>query len=106
MLRKRHVVMATPELCSSLSNLVLSPDFPLLLRSEEYVQIGCDLRDISTLEKALSSIVDVSETRVLFVAEVSITYMETVGADALISWASHIGQGIIFLHKQVLRAIP
>jgi hypothetical protein len=41
----------------------------------------------------LASLVDIPNSEFLFVAEVSITYMETADADAVIGWASTLGQG-------------
>lgn len=94
--RKRQVILETPELVSHLAQVQteqyeLYPD--LLLRSECYHLVGCDLRRSAALQQALSSILDPSECIFLFVAEVSITYMDTTSADALIQWASSLGQG-------------
>lgn len=94
--RKRQVVLTTPDLVSPLSGLKTEDNDEtcphVLLRSDRYYQVGCDLRRTAALEQALASIVHVKECLFLFVAEVSITYMETVYADSLIQWASTIGQ--------------
>ena len=90
-LRKLDVVKETPELSSMLSNLEMPGTLPKPLMSEKYAQVGCDLRDLAALEQALSSICNLKEGRFLFVAEVSITYMETHSADAVIEWASRLG---------------
>jgi len=39
-----------------------------------YIQLGCDLRDLLSLQEIISSTVDVHDSRILLVAEVSITY--------------------------------
>lgn len=94
--KKRQVVLTTPALVEPLSGLRTEGNaerYPhVMLRSDSYFQVGCDLRRTAALEQALASIVDVKECVFLFVAEVSITYMETGHADALIQWASTIGQ--------------
>lgn len=94
--RKRQVILETQELVSQLSKVQAEEDelYPnLLLRSERYHLVGCDLRRSAALQQALSSILDPSECIFLFIAEVSITYMETTSADALVQWASSLGQG-------------
>lgn len=74
-----------------------------MLRSDRYFQIGVDLRDIAALETALSSILDVQDCHFLFIAEVSITYMDTSAADNLIRWAATLGQVAEFcLLEQIL----
>jgi tRNA wybutosine-synthesizing protein 4 len=61
---------------------------PIYLRSGKYMALGCDLRDLDSLEKVLRSEFDMSESPILFVAEVSVTYMPLSDANALIGWAS------------------
>jgi tRNA wybutosine-synthesizing protein 4 len=92
MLKKRDVVQSSPELISILKNVEqLSGD--ILLRSEQYVQLGCDLRDLPSLSEALSRVVDINNSTVLLTAEVSITYMNVEASDALIKWASELPEG-------------
>lgn len=90
-LNKAAIVGNTTELMSGLTNLNLTGNLPCPLVSDEYVQVGCDLRDLSTLEKILCSLVNVANCSFLFVAEVSITYMDTHSADNIVEWASRIG---------------
>lgn len=80
----------------------------IVLTSDQYVQIGCDLRDLSTLQASLTKAVggDLSACTFLFVAEVSITYMETPGADAVIQWASTLGDSEFVLLEQLLPSGP
>lgn len=100
--KKRQIVRATPELNSALTNVVYPEKGPVLLKSDQYVQIGCDLRQLDEIDKALATVLDVSQHRFLFVAEVSITYMETRGADAVIGWASKFNQAEFCLLEQML----
>ena len=59
----------------------------LTLRSEHYLAIACDLADTTKFDMLLASQVQLSSCLVLCTAEVSITYMDTNTADALIRWA-------------------
>jgi tRNA wybutosine-synthesizing protein 4 len=96
MRKKRAIVLGTEQLSELLGGnpYISEKDTDnLLLRSDKYCQVGCDLRELETLRKCLESFLPLSECSVLFVAEVSVTYMDTVSADALIQWASSIGQG-------------
>lgn len=99
--KKRQVVLNTPELYSHLTNVQTGHDQQNVfsLRSDRYYQIGCDLRQTDALEKALASILNRQDCVFLFIAEVSITYMETETADPLIKWASSIGHGRLHSSK-------
>jgi tRNA wybutosine-synthesizing protein 4 len=66
---------------------------PVYLRSEQYIAIGCDLRDLTGLERTLRTELDIASSSVLFVAEVSATYMPVADSDALIRWASTLEDG-------------
>lgn len=96
--KKCRVVQETPELNSLLTGLKTNVGNHVQLQSDQYVEIGCDLRRISDIEQALSTVVDIADCEFMFVAEVSITYMETEGADAVIEWASTLGQGRRIAH--------
>jgi tRNA wybutosine-synthesizing protein 4 len=94
--KKRAIVLQTPELRELLGtdfSTSTSDTDPIVLRSEKYCQLGCDLRQLDLLRKTFESFLDLSNCNVLFVAEVSVTYMDTVSADKLIEWASSIGNG-------------
>jgi tRNA wybutosine-synthesizing protein 4 len=93
MLKKRDVVQNTHELFSKFSNVEPSTG-EILLRSDQYLQVGCDLRDLYLLEKTLTSILDLQNCVILFTAEVSITYMNVKAADALIKWANALPEGM------------
>ncbi|KAF4335043.1 leucine carboxyl methyltransferase 2 [Fusarium beomiforme] len=105
MRKKRAIVLGTPQLQELLGDnpFISEKDADhILLRSDKYCQIGCDLRELESLRECLESFLTLSECSVLFVAEVSITYMDTVSADALIQWASSIGQAEFCLLEQIL----
>ncbi|CEI62943.1 tRNA wybutosine-synthesizing protein 4 [Fusarium venenatum] len=105
MRKKRAIVLGTPQLHELLGEdpYISEKDTDhLLLRSDKYCQVGCDLRELETLRKCLESFLPLSECSVLFVAEVSVTYMDTISADSLIQWASSIGQAEFCLLEQIL----
>jgi len=94
MISKREIILNTPKMRDMLS---INADLPLergiLLDSEEYVAIGCDLRNLRRLERLLRSVVDLEDCQVLCLAEVSITYMAGDDSDALIAWSSTLSPG-------------
>ncbi|KAK9477230.1 hypothetical protein V1514DRAFT_334575 [Lipomyces japonicus] len=81
----------------------------LKLISDSYLAIGCDLSKLDEFENALRQC-DVinADSDILFVAEVSLTYMDTDAANAVIQWASKIGgaQTRFALLEQMLPAGP
>lgn len=93
MLKKREIVQRTDELYATLSGVVVPEEGNVLLRSDQYLQLGCDLRDVSCLQQSLAAVLDILTCDVLFAAEVSITYMNVDAADALIGWASTLPSG-------------
>lgn len=94
MFRKREVVQKTSELNSILGDMVIDENEEVvLLSSDRYIQIGCDLRDIAKLNEALSQILDLKSCKLLFTAEVSITYMAVDGSDSLLHWAGTLPEG-------------
>ncbi|RKF60766.1 tRNA wybutosine-synthesizing protein 4 [Erysiphe neolycopersici] len=100
-LRKRKFVQDISDLSSILTNVQISDD-DILLRSDQYLQVGCDLSNIARLNDILSRVVDIRDSSILFIAEVSITYMDVNAADNLIRWASHFLDAQFCLLEQLL----
>ncbi|KAI4263522.1 MAG: hypothetical protein L6R42_001328, partial [Xanthoria sp. 1 TBL-2021] len=75
---------------------------PILIRSNRYVGVGCDLRDISRLSKTLEEELQIGSCLVLCSAEVSITYMDVDAADALITWAAQYDDVRFCMLEQLL----
>jgi tRNA wybutosine-synthesizing protein 4 len=89
-------VARTPELLGAFTGVREAQKLlkPVVFESDQYAQLGCDLRDLKTVQQGLVEVVgELAECEFIFVAEVSITYMETEGADEVIRWASTVGQG-------------
>ncbi|GAO14875.1 hypothetical protein UVI_02007140 [Ustilaginoidea virens] len=104
---KRSIVLETPILRDILEenySTSISDDDLVLLRSDRYCQIGCDLRELGKLRESLDTFAVGSH--VLFVAEVSITYMDTEYADSLIQWAGEVGNSQFCLLEQLLPCGP
>ncbi|KAM4066960.1 cupin-like domain-containing protein [Hirsutella rhossiliensis] len=104
-LKKRAVVLQTPQLRELLGDDFQVNDLDqdrVLLKSERYCQVGCDLRNLDELHQTLETILPLSGCEMLFVAEVSITYMETCYADDLVQWASSLGQAEFCLLEHLL----
>lgn len=96
---KRKIVRETPKMFNLLhphNAEATGRDRSVLIDSEEYAAIGCDLRNIPRLERLLREVVDIEKCLVLCVAEVSITYMHTDAADALIGWSSTLSPDVTF----------
>ncbi|KAF2873459.1 hypothetical protein BDV95DRAFT_488734 [Massariosphaeria phaeospora] len=92
--RKRDRMLADSLLRDALLGTNLrGSELPVYLRSDRYMAIGCDLRDLDTLERTLRSAFDVSASSFLFLAEVSLTYMPLPDSDSLIRWASTLDDG-------------
>ncbi|TGO32244.1 hypothetical protein BHYA_0336g00050 [Botrytis hyacinthi] len=102
MIKKQTVVKNAPELNSMLTNLNIIQNGDILLSSDQYLQLGCDLRDLKQLEETISKVVDIEKCSFLFTAEVSITYMPTEAADALIQWANKLPNARFCLLEQLL----
>ena len=68
-----------------------------LLRSDPYIAVGCDLADINKLNALLANKVDLETCSVLFVAEVSMTYMDVADADSLLKWACQFSDGVLII---------
>ena len=93
--KKRERMLSNGLLRDALLKTKLRPaEQPILLRSDGYMALGCDLKDLETLERVLRAEFDIPATSILFVAEVSVTYMPLKDSDALIQWASTIGDGM------------
>lgn len=86
---KCKIVQETPCLSDIIQDIqVNESEEGVLLQSRSYSAIGCDLCQLDLLEDFLKEVTNLNNDPVLFIAEVSLTYMEHYDADALIQWAS------------------
>ena len=94
MAKKRDMIVETKELRDMLPGAkACSSEEAVLIRSEPYLGVGCDLRNLGKLDKALKNEINTEECLILCTAEVSVTYMDVDAADALIKWASSLPNG-------------
>jgi len=92
--RKQTGILASDLLRNTLLKTNLrSSEKNIKLRSDKYIALGCDLRFPQALESELRAELDISSSSILFVAEVSVTYMPD--ADSLIQWASTLKNGTL-----------
>lgn len=99
---KCEIVKRTPELIAPLTALEFPENSHVLLRSDQYCQVACDLRHLTEIDKALLQVIDIHGSEILFIAEVSMAHMEVEAADALIHWAGAIGDAEFCLLEHIL----
>lgn len=90
---KVHIIRETPQLLALLKPPAIDKD-TVLLRTKQYIALGCNLANTADLNDALMNEVDLNSCRVLCMAEISITYMDTTAANSLIRWAGLLPDGI------------
>ncbi len=96
MVMKQEIIVNTPPLRNLLGlPQSLENRSGIHLRSEHYSALGCDLTDIPKLEALLSKEMDFSNSLILCVAEVSMTYMDVKAADSLIRWAANLNDSML-----------
>ena len=89
MARKCGVISETPQLIGLVGpSQEADLSEAVLYRSDRYVALACDLADTKAFEELLAKELNASTCRMLCTAEVSVTYMDTRAADALISLAA------------------
>lgn len=94
MQKKSQIITEQPALRDLLDKVLISLNtHDVSLRSEQYIAVGCDLRDIRQLDALLRQQFDLPSCTILVVAEVSITYMEPDAADELVRYTSGLGDG-------------
>ncbi|KAK8160928.1 hypothetical protein BKA80DRAFT_238503 [Phyllosticta citrichinensis] len=75
---------------------------PAVWKAGQYVTVGCDLRQLAKLERILNSVANAENRAILFVAEVSVAYMDVKSADAVVSWASSFNDARFCILEQCL----
>lgn len=107
MRKKADVVRKTPSLLSIVGDeLPDSGKGPILMHTQTYAAVACDLRELDRFQALLASLFDLETATILFTAEVSITYMTKESADALIRWAATLPRAEFALLEQLMPAGP
>jgi tRNA wybutosine-synthesizing protein 4 len=92
--KKVRIIKETPRLLELLgAPAICKNEEGILLRTKHYIALGCDLANTATLSDALINEIVPHSCRVLCMAEISITYMDTAAADSLIRWTSSLPDG-------------
>lgn len=89
--KKYEMIKSNPPLHELIPDLKLQPaGSAVIAKSEKYLAVGCDLRELDKLESVLRTEFDMSNTHVsiLFTAEVSVAYMTLEASNAVFKWAS------------------
>ncbi|KAL4802304.1 hypothetical protein BDV18DRAFT_64879 [Aspergillus unguis] len=91
MLNKKAAVKQADAITQLLENVEFgSGESAVQIRSKEYVAVGCDLKNLEKLDHVLKTEVLPTDCAVLFLAEVSLTYMDVQSANAVVNWASRL----------------
>lgn len=92
---KKNAIRNTQEITGVLGDVEFGSDQdPVQLRSSRYIAVGCDLKNLKKLDHVLrASILPSEECSVLFLAEVSLTYMDVKSANEVVKWASKLTNG-------------
>ncbi|KAL6245397.1 tRNA methyltransferase ppm2 [Rhinocladiella similis] len=96
---KREIIFTRPEMKGLLHSVMASSSAicpEILIDSQEYSALGCDLRNLRKLDKLLTAVVDLEDSMVLCVAEDSTCFMRTDDANALIQWTSGLSRDVTF----------
>lgn len=89
--KKKTIILETPRLRQILDpdgQISQSSENGLILGSNRYCQVACDLRDLESLRSSMAKLVALPECEVLFLADDSLAYIEPKYSDALLEWAS------------------
>ncbi|KAL5341590.1 hypothetical protein BJX70DRAFT_41300 [Aspergillus crustosus] len=91
MVNKKMAVQKANVISELLENVEFpSDDSTIQIRSTQYIAVGCDLKNLDKLDHVLKTEVLPADCAVLFLAEVSLTYMDVKSANAVLSWASDL----------------
>ncbi|RAL00930.1 tRNA methyltransferase PPM2 [Aspergillus ibericus CBS 121593] len=97
MINKKTAIRRTDEITQTLKDVeFLSDESAVQIRSTHYLGIGCDLKNLKKLDDVLRTEVLPAECSVLFLAEVSLTYMDVKSANAVLDWASKLNNDAKF----------
>ena len=89
MAQKIRVIQESPPLAEIVGKVEdISLQDGVFLHSKHYIALGCDLTQPNILEQQLKRFVNLMDSELYFVAEVSMTYVAASAADDLLGWAS------------------
>lgn len=94
-IKKCEVIRSTKQLLDVIPDATTPKDpKDVILQSEKYYALACDLQNIQDVDRALRQVVNPEQDiAVLYIAEVSMTYMNATAANTLIKWTSEFAPG-------------
>jgi tRNA wybutosine-synthesizing protein 4 len=98
MQKKCEIVRTTNQLSSIIGFTESAGSNPVdgvLIDCPSYKAVACDLEDATGVSRVLKDKLELGQYPILFLAEVSITYMDAVAAEKLIDWTSTFSDGMI-----------
>lgn len=95
MVHKKNAIRQTPAITGALEDVEFGSDEDAIqIRSPRYLAVGCDLKNMKKLDDVLrASVLPSDDCSVLFLAEVSLTYMDVKSANEVVTWASKLTSG-------------
>ncbi|KAL4890188.1 hypothetical protein BDV59DRAFT_97903 [Aspergillus ambiguus] len=97
MVNKKTAIRRSDDIIRHLEDVEFFPDAnPIQVRSKRYLAVGCDLKNLEKLDNVLKTDVLPETFSVLFLAEVSLTYMDIESASAVVNWASKLSDDAHF----------
>ncbi|KAJ5279392.1 LCM-domain-containing protein [Penicillium angulare] len=98
MVHKKNAIRQTEEITNVLGDVEFGSDEDAIqIKSSRYRAVGCDLKNIKKLDDVLhKSILPSTDCSVLFLAEVSLTYMDVQSANEVVKWASKLTNDVQF----------
>ncbi|KAL4784936.1 hypothetical protein BJX76DRAFT_356542 [Aspergillus varians] len=97
MLNKKAAIQKADAITNVLENVEFNSDESAVqIRSREYIAVGCDLKNLDKLDHVLKTEVLPADCAVMFLAEVSLTYMDVKSANAVVNWASKLSNDAQF----------
>ena len=107
MVNKKNAIRQTEMIAELLDTVSFGGDQDIIqISSSHYIAVGCDLKNLRKLDDVLrNTILPSSECSVLFLAEVSLTYMDVDSASAVLSWASRLTSGTPMHSQSVSSAL-
>ncbi|KAL2829934.1 hypothetical protein BDW59DRAFT_170256 [Aspergillus cavernicola] len=93
MVSKKMAIQKADVILQLLENVEFNSDESAVqIRSTEYIAVGCDLKHLDKLDHVVKAEVLPADCAVLFLAEVSLTYMDVTSANAVVEWASKLSK--------------
>ena len=93
--KKCEIIRETAALKNVIPDMIEHPNIANIpITSARYHAVACNLEDLQTLDNILGQELEAKETALLFIAEVSITYMEAKAAERILASTASLPDGM------------